>query len=350
MADIPEPVRIALEDVTPVIAAAFADDACLIWSGEHRAYWVAGGNGYTTGAAYAGRWTIADAYRQTKHCDPTKQIAFERVDASRAAPPAMDREAVVEAAAISLIVDLCGPGASQSATNVRVVEDHLRQFASTLSADAIRQGEGLQLAVADALNAAWTLCDDTENGDSDQPSVPRDAWKRLADTLDALEAVIPKSEQPCWPGAAARLLAARDPAISGLQLVSGHAAGCGVHDDYGCDCPATPASHASDAPVDDVERWVAERPIAAAYDDNRQYQVAIMAWEKRRPNASGAREAKRTLAAGRIIDIMTGGKFDWRSRLEGSDFLESADWLTALAYADAALSATAGSDGGTSNA
>lgn len=60
---------------------------------------------------------------------------------TRAAPPAMDREAVVEAAAISLIVDLCGPGASQSATNVRVVEDHLCQFASTLSADAIRQGE-----------------------------------------------------------------------------------------------------------------------------------------------------------------------------------------------------------------
>ncbi|WP_430636137.1 hypothetical protein [Sphingomonas hankookensis] len=46
---------------------------------------------------------------------------------------------------------------------------------------------------------------------------------------------------------------------------------------------------------------------------------------------------ERTLAAGRIIDIMTGGKFDWRSRLEDSDFLESADWLTALAYADAAL-------------
>lgn len=48
-------------------------------------------------------------------------------------------------------------------------------------------------------------------------------------------------------------------------------------------------------------------------------------------------EAERTLAAGRIIDVMTGGKFDWRERLEDSDFLESADWLTALAYADAAL-------------
>lgn len=50
---------------------------------------------------------------------------------------------------------------------------------------------------------------------------------------------------------------------------------------------------------------------------------------------------KRTIAAGRILDVMTGGKFDWRDRLEDSDFLESADWLTALAYADAALSTPA---------
>jgi hypothetical protein len=40
----------------------------------------------------------------------------------------------VEAEAISLIVDLCGVGASQSATNVRVVEDHLRQFARQIAA------------------------------------------------------------------------------------------------------------------------------------------------------------------------------------------------------------------------
>jgi hypothetical protein len=48
-------------------------------------------------------------------------------------------------------------------------------------------------------------------------------------------------------------------------------------------------------------------------------------------------QSLRTLAAGRIVDVMTGGKFNWRSRLEESDFLESGDWLTALAYADAAL-------------
>ncbi len=47
---------------------------------------------------------------------------------------------------------------------------------------------------------------------------------------------------------------------------------------------------------------------------------------------------RRTLAAGRIMDIMTGGRLDWRANLEDSSFLESADWMTALAYADAALS------------
>ncbi|MEN2749269.1 hypothetical protein [Sphingomonas sp. T9W2] len=56
----------------------------------------------------------------------------------------------------------------------------------------------------------------------------------------------------------------------------------------------------------------------------------------RRLSADAAVTVERTLAAGRIIDIMTGGKFDWRSRLGDSDFLESADWMTALAYADAA--------------
>ena len=38
-------------------------------------------------------------------------------------------------------------------------------------------------------------------------------------------------------------------------------------------------------------------------------------------------------AAGRIIDLMSGGKLDWRKKLHESDFLESADWLIAMAYA-----------------
>jgi len=50
--------------------------------------------------------------------------------------------ATVEQAAISLIVDLCGAGASQSSTNVRVVEDHLRQFARALATDPHQHGGG----------------------------------------------------------------------------------------------------------------------------------------------------------------------------------------------------------------
>lgn len=137
MADIFEStktVRIALEDVTPVIAAVFADVACLIWSSEHRAYWVAGGNGYTTGAACAGRWTIADAYRQTKHCDPTKQIAFERVDVTRAAPPAMDREAVRR---VDTLLSKLFPE-WEADQRLHIATECVE---ATLSADAIHQGE-----------------------------------------------------------------------------------------------------------------------------------------------------------------------------------------------------------------
>lgn len=71
--------RIALEDVTPVIAAIFADDVCLIWSGEWQAYWRDGGNGYTKSASAAGWYTISAAYERTRHCGPEKRIAFERV-------------------------------------------------------------------------------------------------------------------------------------------------------------------------------------------------------------------------------------------------------------------------------
>jgi hypothetical protein len=71
-------VRIALEDVTPTIAAAFAEDQCLIWSSEHRLYWRAGGHGYVAADYDAGRFTLAEAYSRTKHCDPSKGIMFER--------------------------------------------------------------------------------------------------------------------------------------------------------------------------------------------------------------------------------------------------------------------------------
>jgi len=70
---------IALEDVTPTIAAAFADNPCLIYSGEHRLYWGANAHGYTPHRDLAGSYTIGDAYARTRHCDPEKLIRFVRL-------------------------------------------------------------------------------------------------------------------------------------------------------------------------------------------------------------------------------------------------------------------------------
>lgn len=72
------PARVALEELTPTIVAAFAADTCLIWSSEHQSYWRAHGHGYVTADYDAGRFTLAEAFRRTKHCDPSKGIMFER--------------------------------------------------------------------------------------------------------------------------------------------------------------------------------------------------------------------------------------------------------------------------------
>lgn len=60
--------------------AACAQLPVLIWSGEHGAYWRPNSCGYTTLPAEAGRWTLAEAYFQTKHCGPEKSISFQPID------------------------------------------------------------------------------------------------------------------------------------------------------------------------------------------------------------------------------------------------------------------------------
>lgn len=123
------------------------------------------------------------------------------------------REALERRKAVNAILaPLLAPFVPDMGELIRIGNEACTAILAALDSRAGDAGEGLQSAVADALNAAWALCDDTENGDSEQPSVPRDAWKRLADALDALEATIPKSEQPCWPGVSARLLASATPA------------------------------------------------------------------------------------------------------------------------------------------
>jgi len=95
--------------------------------------------------------------------------------------------------------------------------------AEALAAKPTTLEEEMCIAVADVLNAAWSLCDDTAEGDSDKPQVPREAWKRLSDALDTLEAIIPESEQPCRPGVAARLLGATPKATATASVREGEA-------------------------------------------------------------------------------------------------------------------------------
>ena len=70
-----------------------------------------------------------------------------------------------------------------------------------------RVGEGgaLRTAVCNVLNMAWCLLDSTAN--ENPPEVPQEDWNALSESMDKLEALIPASEGPCWPGVAARLLA-----------------------------------------------------------------------------------------------------------------------------------------------
>ena len=70
-----------------IVAAAIMqrgnDDEVLIWSGEHGAWWRAGGHGYTDYAMMAGVWPRAEAERQTRHCCPSKKIVLETLAEAR---------------------------------------------------------------------------------------------------------------------------------------------------------------------------------------------------------------------------------------------------------------------------
>lgn len=54
---------------------------CLIWSGEHNAYWRPDGAGYTTRIRDAGRYSLEDAKKRTNHCGPEKRIEIEPIAA-----------------------------------------------------------------------------------------------------------------------------------------------------------------------------------------------------------------------------------------------------------------------------
>jgi hypothetical protein len=64
-------------DDPPIFAmtpTAVEDDAVLIWSGEHHAYWRPKGGGYTTDVLAAGAYPRGDADKTVAHCGPEKKI------------------------------------------------------------------------------------------------------------------------------------------------------------------------------------------------------------------------------------------------------------------------------------
>ncbi len=61
----------------PRVRAKYRGCTVRIWSGEHCAYWRPNCAGYCADPAGAGVYLFEDAYANTAHCDPSKQIAFE---------------------------------------------------------------------------------------------------------------------------------------------------------------------------------------------------------------------------------------------------------------------------------
>ena len=52
---------------------------CVIWSGEHRAYWRANGSGYTTILEAAGIYSRSDALARIGGCGPEKKIEIRPI-------------------------------------------------------------------------------------------------------------------------------------------------------------------------------------------------------------------------------------------------------------------------------
>lgn len=84
---------------------------------------------------------------------------------------------------------------------------------------------------------------------------------------------------------------------------------------------------------------------AAAGDNPSVITTAILTALRSQHNGAtqGDKVLRETEAAANIIDCIMGGDRSWRERvgftdIVGCNFLESADWLTALEYARAALS------------
>lgn len=55
---------------------SLAKHMVMIWSGEHKKWWLKNGCGYSDNIMDAGLYTFEDAWRSSSHCDPSKQIVY----------------------------------------------------------------------------------------------------------------------------------------------------------------------------------------------------------------------------------------------------------------------------------
>ena len=92
----------------------------------------------------------------------------------------------------------------------------------------------------------------------------------------------------------------------------------------------------------DVMAWLNDMALAKAYFDDEADQDAIEAQAVLRALTPPPEAGEDTIAnaASAIMDVFCGGDPTWRSRIERSMLLESADWAGAVELARAALLAS----------
>lgn len=136
------------------------------------------------GGMYSGKTVAANAF--IRRCRKLLTPPSDAGSTTRSGGEGV--EALIEQEAIDLIVDLIGPGASQSGTNCRVVEDHLRQFLRNVSnlatAPSPDSGEALARAYFERgfiCCAAWSM---TKPGEKLSDDVIEHAWAHRDEGMD----------------------------------------------------------------------------------------------------------------------------------------------------------------------
>ena len=91
-------MNLALEDILDNSPArkSMAGKKVLIWSDEHKLFWLRNSAGYTSNIGDAGKYEFMDAFHKTKHCSPEKGIIFIEIIGEVTIPkidplPGMDR-------------------------------------------------------------------------------------------------------------------------------------------------------------------------------------------------------------------------------------------------------------------